>query len=503
MFEATHPFLLFDYLRVPYALELSDGSGDAGDDAPVPRGNNLRLSGWEQVRYTASSSARSLFWPVQVDANTSAGFSSHSPAWGQWHVGSVPIYCGVVPDNDVTQQLGALEGVWTRHTPVRDVRGHNISSIWQNDRGDILLPFDPAEAITSYWSEAYHNAAGRTSLGSMKRIATRTYYRLRPLLPRRSQIGMRQVLSHLQARTRFPRWPVESALHDLFALLLRCVADLARAPVPWLSPWPRGYTWSFVLTHDVETALGYRNIHVLRDIERVAGFRSSWNFVPMRYAVEDATVSSLAEDGFEVGVHGLYHDGRDLESLALLDERLPAIRAHAQRWGAIGFRSPATHRVWDWMPLLGFDYDSSYPDTDPFEPQAGGCCSWLPYFNKDLVELPITLVQDHTLFVIRKQRDETLWVEKARHLKANGGMALLITHPDYMLDEQRVSAYRRLLGEFESDSTVWRALPREVSAWWRRRAASRLEPVGDTWQVIGPAAGEARVMYAQPSEATP
>jgi hypothetical protein len=63
-----------------------------------------------------------------------------------------------------------------------------------------------------------------------------------------------------------------------------------------------------------------------------------------------------------------------------------AIRQYANRWGAVGYRSPATHRRWEWMPLLGFEYDSSYPDTDPFEPQPGGCCTWLPYFNDGLVE---------------------------------------------------------------------------------------------------------------------
>jgi hypothetical protein len=46
------------------------------------------------------------------------------------------------------------------------------------------------------------------------------------------------------------------------------------------------------------------------------------------------------------------------------------------------------------MPLLVFDYDSSYPDTDPYEPPPGGCCTWLPYFNEELIELPITLAQD-------------------------------------------------------------------------------------------------------------
>ena len=225
------------------------------------------------------------------------------------------------------------------------------------------------------------------------------------------------------------------------------------------------------------------------------GFRSSWNLVPRRYTVEDSVVGELWEGGFEVGVHGLYHDGRDLESRATLEERLPAMREAAQRWRANGFRSPATHRSWELMPLLGFDYDSSYPDTDPFEPQAGGCCSLLPFFNDDLVELPITLAQDHTVFVILRHRDESIWLEKTSFIKSRGGMALLITHPDYFLDPERVASYERLLAGLGADSTVWRALPHEVSEWWRRRAASSVELRSSGWEIVGPAALDGRVVF--------
>ena len=46
---------------------------------------------------------------------------------------------------------------------------------------------------------------------------------------------------------------------------------------------------------------------------------------------------------------------------------------------------------------------------------AGGCCSWLPFFNRSMVELPITLPQDHTLFVILR-RGSSAWHEKAEIL---------------------------------------------------------------------------------------
>jgi hypothetical protein len=209
-------------------------------------------------------------------------------------------------------------------------------------------------------------------------------------------------------------------------------------------------------------------------------------------------VAALQAGGFEVGLHGLYHDGRDLAD-GVRQQRLPEMRRWAQRWQALGFRSPATHRAWDTMASLPFEYDSSYPDTDPFEPQPGGCCSWLPYFNGPLVELPITLPQDHTLFVILRHADAKIWIDKCERIRAAGGMALLITHPDYLPLAPIADAYAELLARFADDGSVWRALPVEVNRWWRRRAQSRLEPAADGWRVVGPARDEGRVMVTSPT----
>ena len=237
------------------------------------------------------------------------------------------------------------------------------------------------------------------------------------------------------------------------------------------------------------------------ELERALGLRSSWNFVPRRdYEVRLDVLQRLVADGFEVGVHGLYHDGRDLESLETLRRRLPAMREAADQWGAVGFRSPATHRSWELMPMLGFEYDSSYSDTDPFEPQGGGCCSWLPFFIDGMVELPLTVSQDHTMFVILQKRDEGAWVEKTSFLRSRGGMALLVTHPDYLTDEVIMGAYRRFLERFADDASAWKALPREVSDWWRRRAASTLERSGAEWRVVGPAAHDGRIEFAREGE---
>jgi hypothetical protein len=82
-------------------------------------------------------------------------------------------------------------------------------------------------------------------------------------------------------------------------------------------------------------------------------------------------------------------------------------------------------------------------------------------------------------------------------------MALAITHPDYMLVDGRLDAYRRLLDHFADDGTAWKALPFEVSAWWRRRAATSLAFANGRWQPVGPGADEVAIGWVRPTGATP
>jgi hypothetical protein len=76
---------------------------------------------------------------------------------------------------------------------------------------------------------------------------------------------------------------------------------------------------------------------------------------------------------------------------------------------------------------------------------------------------------------------------------------MIDTHPDYLIDQRAFAAYDRFLDRFADDETAWRALPREVSSWWRRRAASHLEYNGEAWEIVGPAASEGRVVLEEGS----
>jgi len=408
----------------------------------------------------------------------------------------IPIFARVLGDRSAQSLLATRGGSWSRALALTDDNGEHVASIWRARDGSVFLPFDPDEVCELYWSERYLEIARGGASRQTSRGAVRAYYRIRRLLPRPLQIWLRRRYARIQARSQFPSWPLETGLHDFFELFTSILGDVAGEPVPRIAAWPCGHAWALVLTHDVESTDGLAALDPILDLERGLGLRSSWNFVPRRYQVEDDRIRELTADGFEVGVHGLYHDGRDLESLARVRERLPAMREAAERWNAVGFRSPATQRQWDLMPMLGFDYDCSYPDSDPFEPQGGGCCTWLPFFNREMVELPLTMQQDHTLFTILRQSDETAWIDKAESLRARGGMALIDTHPDYLIEDTVKRAYRCLLERYASDETAWKALPRDVSAWWRRRANSQVERSGDRWIVTGPAAEEAHVELA-------
>jgi hypothetical protein len=159
----------------------------------------------------------------------------------------------------------------------------------------------------------------------------------------------------------------------------------------------------------------------------------------------------------------------------------------------------------DWIGDLDIQYDSSTFDTDPFEPQPDGVGTIFPFWvpatrhpqnstlntelkdsrlktqdsrlNTGYIELPYTLPQDHTLFVIMGEKNINIWKQKLDWVVERGGMALLITHPDYMsfngkkpgLDEYPAEYYKEFLEYIERTykDQYWNALPKDVARFWR------------------------------------
>jgi hypothetical protein len=484
LFKTSHPFAFFDYFRVPY--ECRPPGQPTGPIGAAAFARTLT------VEAPPGQDSRFLMW-IGADARPAARTAAGK--LGCYQLDGFTFFGHVAADAAVLAMLPQPGHGWHQAEPIRSADGRRVAAIWRDTDGNVFLPFDPGEVMRLYWSEGYREI-GRSGIAALGRAAAlRGYYLARPAMPRSAQLALRRLFSRVQGASSFPGWPIEDSLHDFYNWLFTLIADLAARPVPFLGLWPDGRSWALVLTHDVETAVGYSEMDLLRGPERASGYHSSWNFVGARYQVDEEMVRKLQDDGCEIGVHGLQHDGRDLAK-RLIDERLPAMWEYAARWNAVGFRSPATHRDWELMHRLGFEYDSSYTDTDPYEPQPGGCCTYLPYLNRGTVELPITLPQDHTLFTILRHADASLWLRKAGHIRDRGGMVLVLTHPDYAHDQRLADGYKKLLDTFADDGTAWCALPREVAAWWRGRAASTISGSGDAWRIDGPASGTGQVCFA-------
>jgi len=351
------------------------------------------------------------------------------------------------------------------------------------------------EAPEYYLLERY---VGRDDEGRLP-LALRAYYELRPLIPRRLQIAMRRLHARRRQRRTFPRWPVEPILVErLHAEMRRRLVGHGERGVPLVNFWPGRHRFAFVLTHDVEGPAGIENIGRLLDVERGHGCVSSWNFCAEEYPIPPGTFTRIRSAGGEIGLHGIDHKGKLFSSRDTFERQLPEIHRYLREWDVVGFRSPALHRNADWMPELGCLYDSSFPDTDPLEPQPGGCCSIFPFFNRDLVELPVTLAQDHTLFEILRHDDIEVWKAKARWIAENHGLVNVIVHPDYMLTDSRLALYEQLVAFLRSLEGGWHALPRDVATWWTVRRGLQPEPGPDgELAVTAPEPWDASVAYAR------
>jgi glycosyltransferase involved in cell wall biosynthesis len=257
--------------------------------------------------------------------------------------------------------------------------------------------------------------------------------------------------------------------------------------------WPTGKKFAFVLTHDVESRTGLGKCRSLMQLEMELGFRSSFNFVPEgSYRVPVELREELTDGGFEVGIHDLKHDGHLFASHRKFKRSAVRINDYAREWGASGFRSGFMLRNLDWLHDLDVQYDASTFDTDPFEPQpdAGHTIFpfWVPRPNGDsingqqsaidsssrgYVELPYTLPQDSTLFLVLRETTPEIWMRKLDWIAEHGGMVLLDAHPDYMsFNESRQTAteypaalYREFLTYVRTRyaGEYWHALPKEVA----------------------------------------
>jgi hypothetical protein len=306
-----------------------------------------------------------------------------------------------------------------------------------------------------------------------KRTINTLFYAVKPWIPRRLQIALRRSIVRRKRSSCAHIWPIDPCS--------------GTPPAGWPG-WPHGKKFALVLTHDVEWAHGQDRCEHLATLEQRLGFRSSFNFVPERYHVSPDLRRFLTSHGFEVGVHGLKHDGKLYQSREIFRTRAARINAYIAQWNAVGFRSPSMHHNLEWLHDLHILYDASTFDTDPFEPQTDGVRTIFPFWvhnhtnGKGYVELPYTLPQDFTLFILLQEKSIDVWIKKLAWIAEQGGMALVNTHPDYMhfdggklgLEEYPADYYAALLAHVQDTyaGQYWAALPAQLARFVQEQTKS-------------------------------
>ena len=319
-------------------------------------------------------------------------------------------------------------------------------------------------------------------------LRNKFYYRIKPLVPWSVRVALRRLFAQRKRVMHRDTWPI--------------LPGSEKPPANWPG-WPDGKKFAFVLTHDVESLTGVARCRQLMELERSLGYRSCFSFIPQgSYSISRLLRNELTRNGFEVAVHDLHHDGKLYHNRELFSEKAERINHYLKDWGAVGFRSGFMLHNLDWLHELDVRYDASTFDTDPFEPQPDGVGTifpfWvprpqvprctLPGFDRGpsrvalaeggYAELPYTLPQDSTLFLLFGERTPDIWLQKLDWIARHGGMALLDVHPDYLRFDGDAPSSRNFPAEFYADlleyahkrygDSFWNPLPREMAEFTAR-----------------------------------
>jgi hypothetical protein len=368
----------------------------------------------------------------------------------------------------------------------------------QADGAGILLPFNPTEIVENLRLERY--SGNRESW--IRSRGRKVYYQFRPFLHH----SIRQKIQRFQLRgwrtLPFPAWPVDSTvecIHEQVLLLLLRATGADRIPFIWF--WPDGKESCVIMTHDVEGETGRGFCLELMDLDDSYGIKASFQLVPQGwYSVSSDLLATIRTRGFEVGIQDLNHDGRLYDDRAEFLRRANLINRYAREYGAKGFRGAVLYRKPEWYDAFNFSFDMSIPNTAHLDPQRGGCCTVMPYFIGDILELPVTTTQDYMLFHLLGERSIELWKTQINLILDKNGLTSFIVHPDYVRHDGLKRIYKDLLTylrELRASRNVWVSLPSDVDSWWRHRSKMQLVRNGTEWLIQGEGAEHAVVAYAR------
>lgn len=363
--------------------------------------------------------------------------------------------------------------------------------------GIAYIPFNSAQVADNLRREAYVGEWRQGSVSALSQI----YYFLRPVLPVFVRRHLQMLYLRGWNRLAFPSWPVDCSVDNLMEqLMLLALKASGASRIPFIWFWPDAQSSCAIMTHDVETRLGRDYCPALMGIDDAFGIKASFQIIPEdRYLVGPEFLRSIRERGFEIAVHDLNHDGHLYRDRDQFLERAAKINSYGKEFGAEGFRAAVLYRKQLWYDALKFSFDMSVPNVAHLDPQRGGCCTVMPYFLDDLLEIPVTTVQDYTLFNILHDYSISLWKQQIKIIMGKHGCMSFIVHPDYVTTPREGGVYQELLaylGQLRKESGVWITTPSAVNQWWRQRSAMKMSEESDGWHIEGEGSERARIAFA-------
>jgi len=241
--------------------------------------------------------------------------------------------------------------------------------------------------------------------------------------------------------------------------------------------------WQFGAIAELEADLGVRSAfyfldeqHLLRD-RPPSDWASPTHWIEHlgRYDVEAPNIAraaqALAEDGWEVGLHGSYHSPADRERLREEKDRLESVLGDRIVGGRQHHLRLSLPETWQHHRAIGLRYDASLGSGET----VGFDYGYRPLrpFDDEFVAFPLTIMEQalpdpgERYDAARDACDEIL-----REAARNDAVATALWHPRYFA-EREFPGYRRLyrwLVERALELGAWVGSPRELYRWFESDA---------------------------------
>jgi hypothetical protein len=123
----------------------------------------------------------------------------------------------------------------------------------------------------------------------------------------------------------------------------------------------------------------------------------------------------------------------------------------------------------------------------------------MPYYIGEILEIPLTTIQDYSLFNILQDYSIEIWERQIELILEGYGLLSFNTHPDYLIESRARAIYCNLLTHLANivpERNLWLTQPGEVNRWWRERSQMKLVGKNGRWEIEGPGKERARIAYA-------